>query len=203
MPTITKPKRVSDPYMVPVQIRKSDRDLIFDCVASVDPENSKAFETFIHGLEQLLTFNFNKLRRSLEAPLPAHIAAALAPIGRRAGELADLLTPNNLPTAVLRELGVDEVSDGQAWNLLTKIRVSAEVATERLKQQKSSGMHVARYNDQRYAALNHLGQHYMSYRPMAPDDDSAEYVGARTEFLSICQNYLPKLPGKGKSRSNK
>ena len=201
MPTVTRPKRISDPYMVPVKIRRPERKLINECVGTDSPENPKAFRTFIRALEKLLTFHFNKMRRSRQAPLPAHSTAALVPIERRASELAELLNPHNLPLAVLRELGVEEVSDGQAWHLLTKIQVSAGIATDRLKQQKSSGMHLSRFDEQHRLALDQLSDHFSAYRPIESDDDPKEYEAAKKEFLSTCKKYLPRSPRAGKARA--
>ena len=195
MPTVTKPKKASDPYTVPVKISKRDRDLIYECTGAVaGKKNSLATRVFMGGLQRLLTFHFNKIRRATDAPLPANIVAALSPIERRAKELADLLNPQGLPVAVLRELGISEVLDGGAWQMLMDIHVRASIAMDRLKQQKSAGMHVRRFEEQRKAALDQLGHHFTSYRKLVPDDDCAEYEGSKTEYLSICQKYLPKSP---------
>src|SRR5579859_6041091 len=190
MATISKPKRSTDPYMVDVMIRQRDRGLILECLDS-DAERAGGLIT---GVEKLLSMHFNKMRRALDAPLPAHIVAALGPIESRSKELADRLNPQELPVAVLRELNIPEVWDGQAWQLLTSIHVHASIALDRMKNQRSSGMHVRRYGEQLELARNDLEHQFNACRALRPDDDPEEYEGAKQEFLKICRKYLPKAP---------
>lgn len=198
MPTKTKPKQPPDIYLIPVTLRSNDRSRLLECL-DIERRSEKARQA-IEAVESDLKRYLDFMRKGSIEPLPAHIVAALDPIAKQSDELAALLHPSKLPTAVLHELGIWEVDDGSAWNLLTRIHVAANVVIDRLKRQKTAGLHVQRAGKSLDAIEEALRQRFAALRPMVPDDQEAEYEGAMDEFAKICRKYLPAVPTARKRR---
>lgn len=185
MPTKTKPKQAADSYRITVQINKSDRAELceicgFDRGNDADGARGRAM---IAELESILTREFNRLRRIPNRPLPAHIKVQLEPIARITGELAKMLAPSALPVRVLSALNVDEVDDGRAWALLTRIHVAASVATASIKDSKDIGRHKKELSDGFKLADSLLRHFFESHAVEKSESDCHAFVG-------VCRKYM-------------
>ncbi len=185
MPTKTKPKRIPDLHMIPVTLKDADKGELcelcgFDRVTDSGGYKSAAM---LDGLRGLLTIEFNRLRRVPVRPLPAHVIAALDPIAQKSRELAALMYPGSLPVKVLTELNVSDVTNGNAWLLLTHIANAAEVTISRLQERNSTGQHKQAQREAMELAELTIGDLFDAH---AIEPDGWE----KANFLAICKKYL-------------
>ncbi len=203
MPTKVKPKAEGGLYSVQVTIGEEDKnnlltDLGFD--TALQPQECQAA---ISVLEQDLTSHFNLMHRQMDSPLPTHVVAALDPIIQKYEELAKLLRADLLPIEVLQELDIRKIDDGSIWEVLTLTAVRGRLVIDRLKQQKSSGMHVKRAGELLADIEIALVNFFTKVRPKTDLNSEAaeEYEASKKEFLKICRKYLPAVPTARKKKS--
>lgn len=198
MPTVTRAKGPSSLFSFKIEWREQDCDTLLECLdidQHTEPERAqRAIEAIEHDLNACL----NWMQRGADAPLPAHIVAALKPIAAQAEQLASLIDPARLPVAVLSALGLPALDDGQLCLTLHELALSAQLALTRLSAQNSAGAHVQRAGERLEAALNVLQALYLRLRlaPATSVDKAAEreYQDSKQEFMRICRGYLPRMP---------
>jgi len=100
-----KPKTTRDPHMAPVLLTAQQRQELCDLLGR-RPQDIRAEIADLQALLARLRHGWNRARLK---PLPAHLRAELAPIAKRAQELADLLAPDRLTPEAMAALigGVD------------------------------------------------------------------------------------------------
>jgi len=198
VPTITRPKAPSGVFSFKIQWREQDCDTLLECLDIDEHTESERAHKALEAIEHHLNACLNFMQRGAEAPLPAHIVAALKPIAAHAEQLAGLVDPARLPIAVLSALALPALDNGHLCLALHELAVSAQVAITRLSAEQSAGGHVQRAGEQLESARSVLESLFMRLRPepAVPVDqaDADEYHASKQEFMRICRGYLPRMP---------
>jgi hypothetical protein len=198
VPTPTRPKAPSALYSFTIELSDEHYDLLLECLDIHQQTELERVQIAIAAIEHDLSACFNFIHRGADAPLPAHIVAALKPVAAHAEQLANLVNPANLPAAVLSTLALPALDSGRLCLTLQELAVAAQVAIARLSANHSAGLHVKRAGERLQAVQSVLETLFTRLRPppvsFVNQDAAREYQDSKQDFISICRGYLPRMP---------
>jgi len=99
VPTVTRAKGPSSLFSFKIEWREQDCDTLRECLDIYQHTEPERAQRAIEAIEHDLNACLNWMQRGADAPLPAHIVAALKPIAAQAEQLASLIDPARLPVA--------------------------------------------------------------------------------------------------------
>jgi hypothetical protein len=196
--TVTRAKGPSGLFSFKIEWREQDCETLLECLDIDQHTEPERAQMAIAAIEHDLNACLNWMQRGADAPLPAHIVAALRPIAAQAEQLARLVDPARLPVAVLSALGQTALDNGQLCLALHELALSAQLAITRLNGRNSKGVHVQRAGEQLEAVQGVLEALYLRLRPepeaLVDQVTEREYQDSKQEFMQICRGYLPRMP---------
>jgi hypothetical protein len=173
------------------RIPQSVRKKLCECLG-IDPRREP------HRADSAMTSLEGDLGLQTDPARAARIVASLEAIKRITPELARLILPD-AHNDVIRELDMPDVANGTAWQMLSDMYFTANVAIQRLRAKPRPRHRVTEIGDASGTVGDALGMLFSTIRGEPDTGDPAriaEYNASKRQFIETCGRYLPGPPSR-------